>query len=100
MLAFAIFIFAVGAALAVVVSVRQFAIGALLLGAAGFAQSIHVGVPVRFSVLGAFGYFFCSQLGYVAGVGARALFSPKTKRSGRREALTRTLGEGHEPLIR
>jgi hypothetical protein len=89
MVAFLMIAFAIGGVLATTVSVRQFAFGTLVLEVAGFAQAVHVGIPVVHALLGAAGLFVCGQFGYVAGVGVVALVVAKTKRSGDREAANR-----------
>jgi len=99
MLAFAIFVFALGAGLAAAMSVPQFALGALVLAACGFAQAIRVGIPPGLAVLASFVLFFCAQLGYVAGIGAKALLLSRSKRSNPREAPPPALDENGKTLI-
>jgi hypothetical protein len=77
MLAFCFVMFAIGALLANVASVRVFAIVALVLAAAGFAQGVYTGWPLGQAALVALGSFVCGQLGYVVGIGFRALVAAK-----------------------
>ncbi len=77
MLAFGLVMFAIGALLASVASVRIFVDGSLVLAASGLAYAVHVGWPTGEAVLAAIGCFVSGQLGYVAGIGVRALLVTK-----------------------
>jgi len=81
MLAYCFVMFAIGALLANVASVRVFAIVALVLVAAGFVQGVYLGWPVGQAALVAIGSFVCGQVGYVAGIGFRALVVAKFGRA-------------------
>lgn len=73
--------FAIGALLAAIVSARQFVVGASLLMTAAIAQATYVGLPLGQALFDVIGLFVCSQLGYVAGIGLRALALAKLGRS-------------------
>lgn len=77
MLAFGFVMFAIGALLANVASVRLFALLALLLAAGAFAQGVWVGWSIGEAALVAIVSFVCGQVGYVAGIGARAYIAAR-----------------------
>jgi uncharacterized membrane protein len=85
MLAFGLVMFAIGVLLANVASAPVFAVVALVLVVAGFAQGIHVGWPVGHAAFAAIVSFICGQVGYVAGIGLRALVAAKLGRADKAE---------------
>ena len=83
---FGVVIFAIGALLANVASAPVFAVIALVMVAAGFALGVYGGWPVGEAALAAIGFFVCGQVGYVVGVGFRALLAAKFGRARKTES--------------
>ncbi len=81
MLAFGLIMFAIGALLAIVASVRVFAIVALVLVATGFARGVYIGWPVGQAALVAIGALVCGEVGYILCVGFMALVEAKAGRT-------------------
>src|SRR5271166_672189 len=70
-----------GALLANVASVSIFAVGSFVLAAIGFALAVHGGWPIGEAVLAAIRCFISGQVGYVAGIGVRAMLVAKFGRA-------------------
>jgi hypothetical protein len=109
MLAFSFAVFAVGAALVHFCTFRQFAVGSLVVVAAGFGYAIYLGVGPGWGMLGAAYLFSCGQVGYVFGIAVSALVSSKqirrietAKRADESEkyggAGSRPVENGHGPF--
>jgi hypothetical protein len=81
MLAFGFVMFAIGALLAGVASATVFVVVSLVLAVLSCALAIHVGWPTSVAVLSAIGCFVSGQVGYVAGIGVRALLVAKFSRA-------------------
>lgn len=91
-------VFVIGSVLATAVSALHFAMGFLTLTIVGFFYADYIGIPVGEAVTGAAVGLVCAQLGYIAGVGASALWVARIKRATREGTATveasRTTAEG------
>jgi len=96
MLAFGLVMFAIGVLLANVASAPVFAAVTLVLVAAGFAQGLHVGWPLGETAIAAIVSFVCGQMGYVAGIGLRALVAARLARAGKAETTKAAQEAGFE----
>jgi hypothetical protein len=96
-LTFCLASFLFGALLGAMVTVRQFIVGALLLASAALALGIYVGLPWGRALLATLALLVCIQLGYVAGMGLRALTrakpggSQKSKTASKAHAMPNTI---------